>query len=132
MAKNIHILDAGHNLRGVIDSASFADSGLGARGDIMNKLKCRWEPARKYSGSRLAGLSAIHSRLALRDGGRSAGLRIFRDRCPNLVRELMSLVYSTTRPEEIAAGCSDHAVDALRYALLYQPVQGRRVRLGGI
>jgi hypothetical protein len=132
LAQNILIMDGGHNLRGVIDSAAFADSGMGARGDVMNKLGCRWQPVDKYPGSRLAGLSAIHSRLALRDGGRSTGLRIFRDRCPNLVRELTSLVYSTTRPEEIAAGCSDHAVDALRYALLYRPIEGRRVRLGGI
>jgi hypothetical protein len=132
LAREVLALDQGHNLRGVIDSASFADTGMGARGDVMNKLGCRWQPVEKYPGSRLAGLSAIHSRLALRDGGRSTGLRIFSDRCPNLVRELTSLVYSTTRPEEIAAGCSDHAVDALRYGLLYRPVEGRRVRLAGI
>ena len=42
------------------------------------------------------------------------------------------MVYSTRNPEEIDASCEDHAVDALRYALLYKPIQGRRVRLGGI
>src|SRR5947208_8016796 len=46
---------------GVIDSASFADvglggeSGCGGRGDIMNKLGCRWEPSEKGAGSRVAG-----------------------------------------------------------------------------
>jgi hypothetical protein len=124
-------LDGGENPAGVIDSAAFADTGMGARGDIMNKLGCCWRPVDKYPGSRLHGLSAIHSRLALRDGGRSAGLRIFRDRCPNLVRELTSPIYSTRNPEEIDAGCSDHAVDALRYGLLFRPIEGRRVRLGG-
>jgi hypothetical protein len=83
-------------------------------------------------GSRLAGLSAIHARLALRDNGRRAGLKIFRVCCPNLVRTLPALVYSARTPEEIDPSCEDHAVDALRYGLLWKKPEGRRVRLGGI
>jgi hypothetical protein len=116
--------------KGVIDSSAFADTGMGARGDAMNKLGCRWTPCEKYPGSRLAGLSAIHQRLATREDG-SVGLKVFRGCCPNLVRTLPSLVYDMARPEEIDSGCEDHAVDALRYGLLWQPIRGRRYKVGG-
>jgi hypothetical protein len=102
---------------------------MGARGDAMNKLGCRWQPVEKYPGSRLAGLSAIHARLAFRDNGRSVGLKVFRGRCPNLVRTLSALVYSTRNPEEVDPSCEDHAIDALRYALLFKPSRFARVRV---
>ena len=104
---------------------------MGARGDVMNRLGCRWTPVEKFPGSRLAGLSAIHARLAVR-ADKTVGLKVFRGCCPNLVRTLPALVYSTRNPEEIDASCEDHAVDALRYALLFRPIRGGRVRLGGI
>src|SRR5439155_20235703 len=92
----------------------------------------RTRPVEKFAGSRLAGLSALHTRLGLQDGGRSGGLKIFRGCCPNLVRTLPALVYSTRNPEEIDSECEDHAVDALRYGLLWKQPEGGRVRLGGI
>ena len=110
--------------RGVIDSASFANigvSGDGSRGEQMNRLRCRWTPASKGAGSVAAGLSAVHGRLQLRKDG-SPGLRIFRDRCPNLIRELTALVYDARHVEEYDPACSDHAVDALRYGLLDRPI----------
>jgi len=90
---------------GVIDSASFADvglggeSGCGGRGDIMNKLGCRWEPSEKGAGSRVAGVSAVHQRLAMKDDG-LPGLIIFRT-CRNLIRTLPAMTYSRTNPEDI-------------------------------
>jgi Terminase large subunit, T4likevirus-type, N-terminal len=131
LASNVVLLDGGERWGGVIDSSAFADTGMGARGDVMNRLGCRWTPIEKFPGSRLAGLSAIHQRLARRDDG-SVGLKVFRGCCPNLVRTLPALTYSTRNPEEIDPSCEDHAVDCLRYALLFKPLEARRVRLGGI
>lgn len=51
---------------GVIDSAAFAEIGLGvesgkgSRGHIMNALGCSWTPSEKGAGSRVHGISAIH------------------------------------------------------------------------
>src|SRR5262249_36756054 len=106
-------------LGGVIDSAAFAEIGLGitggkgSRGDIMNALGCRWQPSEKGSGSRVHGLSVIHQRLALRQDG-FGGLVIMRN-CRNLIRTLPALVYDRTNVEDIDDSCEQHATDALRY-----------------
>jgi phage terminase large subunit len=97
----------------------------------MNRLGCKWTAVEKFPGSRLAGLSTIHQRLAKRDDG-TVGLKVSRGRCPNLVRTLPALTYSTRNPDEIDPSCGDHAVDCLRYALLFRPLESRMVRLGGI
>jgi hypothetical protein len=109
------------DIGGVIDSAAFAEIGLGgeggkgSRGDIMNSLGCAWTPSEKGSGSRVHGLSVIHQRLVLRKDG-FAGLVITRN-CRNLIRTLPSLVYSRSHPEDVDDSCEQHATDALRYGL---------------
>ena len=119
----------GEELRGVIDSAAFANIGLGSsRGHAMNSLGCNWRPVEKGRGSVLAGLSAIHARLAQRADG-SVGLKLFREHCPNLVRELTAAVYSPNNPEEIDASCPVHSVDALRYGLSNRPPRAWRARV---
>jgi len=102
-------------ISGVIDSAAFSDSGMGSRADEMNKLGCRWRPSEKGWNSRLAGISAIHQRLATRADG-SVGLKIFKN-CRALIRQLPSLTYSVSNPEDIDDSCEDHAFDCLRYGL---------------
>jgi hypothetical protein len=108
-------------LGGVIDSAAFADIGLGSnggkgsRGDIMNSLGCGWKPSEKGSGSRVHGLSVIHQRLALRKDG-FGGLVVFRN-CRNLIRTLPAMTYDTRHPEDIDGAWEQHACDALRYGL---------------
>ena len=124
MAEAVLEIDHEHRyetLDGVIDSASFADIGMGigggggSRGDVMNRLGCGWRPAEKGTGSRIAGISAIHARLALKTDG-WPGLIITRN-CKNLIRTLPALCYSKTHPEDIDGSADDHAVDALRYGL---------------
>lgn len=118
-------------LSGVIDSAAFADTGMGGgRADVMNSLGCRWTPCEKGAGSRLAGLSAIHSRLALERDGRP-GLVVFRA-CRNLIRTLPALPYSPRNPEDLDTNAEDHAVDALRYGLTRVKHFFRSVRVIGI
>ena len=70
MAREVLALDGDEEWEGVIDAASFADVGLGGgRANLMNSLGCNWRPSEKRAGSRLAGKSAIHARLALRSDG---------------------------------------------------------------
>jgi hypothetical protein len=77
MAEAVLAIDKqyGQELDGVIDSASFADIGLGnesgrgGRANVMNRLGCRWQPSEKGEGSRIAGKNLVHSRLALKADG---------------------------------------------------------------
>ena len=118
---------------GVIDSASFADVGLGdesgrgGRAEIMNKLGCRWTPSPKGAGSRVAGVSAMHQRLALKSDA-FGGLVVFRN-CRNLIRTLPAMTYDRTHPEDIDPACEEHAVKALQYGLTRRKTYFRKVRV---
>lgn len=114
---------------GLIDSASFATTGAAelSRAAQMNALDCNWKPCSKGAGSRVAGISEVHSRLAMKEDDRP-GLVVF-NTCRNLIRTLPSLVYDTRHPEDIADGSEDHCFDALRYGLLYRPLKAGRARV---
>src|SRR5206468_4767158 len=115
------VIDNDAPIDGVIDSGSFADVGLGdesgrgGRADIMNRVGCRWSPSPKGAGGRVAGVSAVHQRLALKGDG-YGGLVIFRN-CRNLIRTLPAMTYSKAHPEDIDPDCEEHAVKALMYGL---------------
>lgn len=116
---------------GVIDSASFADVGMGGgRADNMNAYGCRWKPSEKGPGSRLAGVSAIHARLA---PGRDdkPGMIIFRT-CTNLIRTLPALTYDRHNKEDIDRHAEDHAVEALRIGLTRKSSRSRIIEVGGL
>ncbi|MBV9008826.1 MAG: terminase family protein [Verrucomicrobia bacterium] len=119
-------------LDGIIDSASFADTGMGGgRANVMNALGCRWRPSEKGVGSRIAGKNAIHSRLALRSDG-FPGLIVFRT-CKNTIRTLPALPYSRSNPEDVDSSADDHCYDAARYLLGRKPpAKFARVRLKGL
>ena len=110
------VIDNDMPLDGIIDSAAFSNSGMGSRADEMNnKFGLRWKPSEKGWNSRLAGISAIHQRLATRADG-TIGLKIFKS-CANLIRTLPSLTYDATNGEDVSQNCEDHAFDCLRYGL---------------
>ncbi len=116
---------------GVIDSASFADVGMGGgRANVMNSLGCRWKPSEKGPGSRIAGKALIHARLALRADGHP-GLVLFRT-CRELIRTLPALPYSKTHPEDVSGSAEDHAYEALRVGLSRKVIKVRLVPLVGI
>jgi hypothetical protein len=118
-------------MQGIIDSASFADIGMGGgRANIMNQMGCRWQPSEKGVGSRIAGKAHIHERLSLKSDN-LPGLRVFAN-CKNLIRTLPALPYSSTIPEDISAEAEGHAVDALRYGLSHKSTKSYRVRLPGL
>jgi hypothetical protein len=124
-----------HNrtLEGLIDPASFANTGTGAaaRGEAMNKLGCKWRPADKYSGSRVHGIQHIHRMLAKQKDGWPK-LVIF-ESCRTLVKALPTAPRDDKNPEDIDSEFElDHAIDALRYGLQWKSGLAKRVRLTGI
>jgi Terminase large subunit, T4likevirus-type, N-terminal len=125
-------------LSGIIDSASFAQTGQslnGAialpRGDRMNSLGCRWRPADKYSGSRVHGVQHIHHMLAIQPDGLPK-LQIFNN-CVNLCRALPAAPRDRTNAEDVDDEFElSHALDSLRYALSWKDSSFRRVRMTGM
>jgi hypothetical protein len=95
----------------------------------MNELGCQWRSAEKGPGSRVAGLSAIHSRLALKSDD-LPGLIVFKN-CQHLIAELPAATYATTGNPEDTDATADHSIDALRYSLGRKKVTFRLVRLKG-
>jgi tetratricopeptide (TPR) repeat protein len=126
------VIDNDMLLDGVIDSAAFANTGAGdmSRAAAMNKLGCNWRPAEKPQGSRIAGIFAIHTRLALRREG-SPGLKVF-STCQNLIRTLPAMVYGRTNPEDMDGSCEQHATDALRYGLTRKKTFFMEMKVFGI
>jgi len=85
----------------------------------------RLRPAAVAPGSRVQSLRQVREYLKpyLAADGRTttAGLQILRGHAPNLERTIQRLTFSETRPDDLADGCEDHAVDALRYGLMGRP-----------
>jgi PBSX family phage terminase large subunit len=88
-------------------------------------------PVSPGMNSRKQGWAIVRRALA-HDDGTTPRLRVFRDRCPNLVRTLPSMIMDPLDPEDVAdavrgSKTEDHAVDALRYACAAeaQPVAPR-------
>jgi hypothetical protein len=123
----------GQTLEGIIDPASFANTGTGApaRGDAMNKLGCKWRPAEKYSGSRVHGIQHIHRMLAAQKDGWPK--LVICENCRTLVKALPTAPRDERNPEDIDPEFElDHAVDALRYGLQWKTSSAKRFRLKGL
>jgi hypothetical protein len=125
-------------LSGIIDSASFAQTGQslnGAmvipRGDCMNSLGCRWRPADKYAGSRVHGVQHIHHMLAIQPDGLPK-MQIFNN-CVNLARALPTAPRERNNSEDVDDEFElSHALDSLRYSLSWKDSSFRRMKLSGI
>lgn len=75
--------------------------------------------ARKGDNQRIAGWTRIRDYLAEDETGKP-GLRIFAT-CTNLIDEMTNALYDKTHVEDLNTKKPDHAMDALRYALMSRP-----------
>jgi terminase large subunit-like protein len=122
-----------YELTGLIDPASFADTGTGspARGNAMNQMGCNWREAEKYPGSRVQGVQHVHRMLAIQKDGLPK-LQIFNN-CIQLCRALPTAPRDRKNPEDIDDEFEiDHAIDALRYGLQWRDYSFKRIRVSGI
>jgi hypothetical protein len=129
-------MEQGENIKyGLLDSSVWHK-----RGDVgppiaetMIQRGCRWSPADRSPGSRIAGKLEIHRRLAEKPIGeldnegnevKKPGLIIF-DNCVNLIRTLPILPVDKNKPEDVDTDAEDHAYDALRYGVMSRPMRPR-------
>lgn len=115
--------EVGEKIRyGVLDSSLWhkrGDTGP-SLAEQMILRGCRWRPADRSRGSRVAGKNEIHRRLQVDDFTDEPRLVIF-NTCTNLISQLPSIPLDKNNPEDVDTKSEDHLYDALRYAVMTRP-----------
>ena len=123
LADMILEVEEGEKIRyGVLDSSLWhnrGDTGPSLAEQMILK-GCRWRPADRSKGSRVAGKNEVHRRLQLDDFTQEPRLVIFSN-CTNLISQLPSLPLSKNNPEDVDTTAEDHLYDALRYGVMTRP-----------
>jgi len=111
---------------GVLDSSCWhkrGDTGPSIAERMIMK-GCRWRPADRSAGSRVAGKNEVHRRLQI-DSFTGAPRMVFFNTCVQIIADLPTLPIDKTNPEDINTKVSnDHSYDALRYGLMSRPRSG--------
>jgi hypothetical protein len=81
---------------------------------------CRWRPADRSKGSRVAGKNEVHRRLQVDEYTEEPKMVIF-DTCRHLIAQLPTLPLDKHNPEDVDTKSEDHLYDALRYGLMSRP-----------
>ena len=120
------ILDAERNdgqiSYGVLDSSCWhkrGDTGP-SLAEQMISVGCRWRPADRSKGSRVAGKNELHRRLQVDEISENAGLVIFNN-CVNLIAQLPVIPLDKSNSEDVDTKAEDHLYDALRYGIMTRP-----------
>ena len=116
--------EAGEQIRyGVLDSSCWhkrGDTGPSIAERMIMK-GCRWRPADRSAGSRVAGKNEVHRRLQI-DEFTEKPRMVFFNNCLQVISDLPVLPLSKTNAEDINTKISfDHCYDALRYGLMSRP-----------
>jgi hypothetical protein len=149
-------------LKGLYDNNAFTDIGQSdkegqkqiTRGDQMNRLGCKWTPAQKWPGSRVAGVQNFHRLLApnkdapiMTENGKPNGKQIldangkplhdrpglvFFECCKSAIETIPQLLRDEKDPEDISDNAIDHAFDGCRYGIQFKMGKTRRITVGGI
>lgn len=111
---------------GVLDSSCWAkrgDTGPSIA-ERMNMRGCRWRPADRSAGSRVAGKNEVHRRLQI-DPITEQPRMMFFNTCTQIIADLPTLPIDKTNHEDINTKVSnDHTYDALRYGIMSRPRSG--------
>jgi hypothetical protein len=85
---------------------------------------CRWRPADRSAGSRVAGKNEVHRRLQT-DPFTEQPRMVFFSNCTQVIADLPTLPIDKTNPEDINTKVqNDHTYDALRYGVMSRPRSG--------
>jgi hypothetical protein len=115
--------EQGEKIRyGVLDSSLWhkrGDTGP-SLAEQMILRGCRWRPADRSRGSRVAGKNEIHRRLQVDEFTEEPRLVVF-NTCTNLITQLPSIPLDKNNPEDVDTKSEDHLYDALRYGVMTRP-----------
>lgn len=116
--------EEGEKIRyGVLDSSCWhkrGDTGPSIAERMIMK-GCRWRPADRSAGSRVAGKNEIHRRLQIDPITEKPRMVIF-NTCTQLIADLPAVQLDKNNPEDIDTKfASDHTLDAARYGVMSRP-----------
>ena len=107
---------------GVLDSSCWhkrGDTGP-SLAEQMIQAGCRWRPADRSAGSRIAGKNEIHRRLQV-DPFTEEPRLVITSNCTNLIAQLPILPLDKNNPDDIDTKSQDHFYDSLRYGVMSRP-----------
>jgi len=107
---------------GVLDSSLWhkrGDTGP-SLAEQMIMRGCRWRPADRSKGSRVAGKNELHRRLQVDEFTEEPRL-VFFNTCSNTISQLPSIPLDKKNPEDVDTHAEDHLYDALRYGIMTRP-----------
>ena len=107
---------------GVLDSSCWAkrgDTGPSIA-ETMIMEGCRWKPADRSAGSRVAGKNDLHRRLQI-DPFTEMPRMVITSNCINTIAQLPILPLDKKNPEDIDTKAEDHIYDAIRYGIMTRP-----------
>jgi hypothetical protein len=111
---------------GVLDSSCWHNrtGGGPSIAERMIVRGCRWRPADRSAGSRVAGKNEIHRRLQV-DPYTEKPRLVFFNNCTHIIADLPTLPLDKTNTEDINTKVkNDHGYDALRYSVMSRPRSG--------
>lgn len=123
-------------LGGVMDSAAFGDVGLQQdipRGHQLNKLGCKFIPAEKWPGSRVARVKYFHQLMGPNpnDPRGLPHIRFFRNHCPFAIETIPTLPRDVKNTEDVDTDGEDHAFDSVSYGLQWKQQKVGRRKVSG-
>ena len=123
LADKVMELEDGENIRyGVLDSSLWhkrGDTGP-SLAEQMIMRGCRWRPADRSKGSRVAGKNELHRRLQVDEYTEEPRL-VFFNSCTNTISQLPVIPLDKNNPEDVDTNSEDHLYDALRYGVMTRP-----------
>ena len=124
LAKMINQIEAndGTMRYGVLDSSCWAkrgDSGPSIAEQMILE-GCRWRPADRSAGSRVAGKQQLHRRLQV-DPFTDMPKMVITSNCVNIIAQLPIIPLDKKNPEDIDTKSEDHLYDAVRYGIMSRP-----------
>jgi hypothetical protein len=127
LANMVLQLEANETIRyGVLDSSCWhkrGDTGPSIAERMIMK-GCRWRPADRSAGSRVAGKNEVHRRLQVDPVTENPRI-VFFNNCKQIIADLPALPLDKVNPEDINTKINfDHLYDALRYGLMSRPRSG--------
>jgi len=108
---------------GMLDSSLWHNRGdTGPNlAEVMIRAGCRWRPANRSKGSRVAGKNELHRLLQVDEFTEEPRLVFFND-CRNIISEIPTLPLDKKNFEDVdTLFKDDHGYDALRYGIMSRP-----------
>ena len=124
LARNVIELEQGERISyGLLDSSTWHKRGHTGPSiaEEMIAEGCRWRPADRTAGSRVAGKNRLHELLRIDEATEQPGI-VFFDTCRQIIADLQTIPSDPRGSDDIDSRyASDHTYDSIRYGIMSRP-----------